>query len=185
MERCRHVPAQTCRNITKQRGRQQQAPDVGADDERFERPRPDNSPRVGDDRADEPLEGAPDLGHGDRDLALGGLDPTGPVAVAQTHPLGCPLVAGTPEEGRHLVLDGALEDELGTQAPELAQLIGTADPIEQDRLDRFLDPGARGYSLLHGVVSFCELPGPLWSLRHLDFYRGVRTPPIPSRGSWR
>ena len=68
------------------------------------------------------VEGAPHLGHRDRDLALGGLDPAGPVAVARAGRLGRPLVAGAPEEGRQLVLDGPLEDELGTQAPELAQL---------------------------------------------------------------
>ena len=75
------------------------------------------------------------------------------MAVARARRLGRPLVAGTPEEGRHLVLDGALEDELGSQAPELAQLVGAADPTEQHLLDGFLDPGAGGYSSFHGVVS--------------------------------
>jgi hypothetical protein len=75
------------------------------------------------------------------------------VAVPGARCLGRPLVAGAPQEGRHLVLDRALEDELGAEAPELAQLVGTADPIEQDQLDGFLDPGAGGYSSFHGVVS--------------------------------
>jgi hypothetical protein len=130
-----------------------EAPDVGADDERLERSGPDDGPRVGDDRADEPLKGAPDLGHADRDLALGGLDPAGPVAVPGTDGALRPLVAGAAEEGRHLVLDRPLEDELRAQAPELTQLVGTADPIEQEPVDGFLDPGARGYPSFHGVVS--------------------------------
>jgi hypothetical protein len=56
---------------------------------------------------------------------------------------------GSPQPPR----GGALQDELGAQAPELAQLVRTADPIEQDLLDGFLDPGARGYPSFHGVVS--------------------------------
>ena len=76
-----------------------------------------------------------------------------------------------------LVLNRALEDELGAQASELAQLVGAADPIRQDLLDRFLDPGARGYPSFHGVVSLCHLQGPLRSLRRPHFYSGFRTPP--------
>jgi hypothetical protein len=48
------------------------------------------------------------------------------VAVARARCLGRPLVAGAPQKGRQLVPDGALEDELGAEAPELAQLVGTA-----------------------------------------------------------
>ena len=99
------------------------------------------------------------------------------MAVARARRLGRPLVAGAAQEGRHLVLDGPLEDELGAQAPELAQLVGAADPTEQDRLDGFLDPGAGGYSSFHGVVSSANFLGPLWSLRRLHFYSGLRTPP--------
>jgi hypothetical protein len=130
-----------------------QAPDVRPDDQRLERAGPDDRPRVRDDRADEPLERAPDLGHADRDLALGGLDPTRPVAVPGTDGALRPFVASPAEKGRHLVLDRALEDERGAQAPELAQLVGAADPTEQGLLDGGLDLDARGYSSFHGVVS--------------------------------
>ena len=66
---------------------------------------------------DEPLEGAPDLGHGDGQLALGGLDPAETRPVARSGRLGRALVAGPAEEGRDLVFGGPLEDELGTEAP--------------------------------------------------------------------
>jgi surface polysaccharide O-acyltransferase-like enzyme len=84
-----------------------QAPDVGADDERLEWPCPDDRPRVGDDRAHEPGERVAHLGHRDRDLALGGLDPAGP---------GCSWLI-------------PLEDDLGAEAPDLTQLVGTVDPV--------------------------------------------------------
>ena len=80
-------------------------------------------------------------------------DPAGPVAVPGPDGALRPLVAGPAEEGRHLALDRALEDELGAQAPELAQLAGTADPIEQEPVDGILDLDAGGYSSIHGVVS--------------------------------
>jgi hypothetical protein len=102
--------------------------------------------------------GAPDLGHVNRDLALGGLDPPWPRAVPGARCIGRPLVAGTPEEGRHLVLDGPLEDQLGAEAPELTQLVGAADPTEQHLLDGIRDPCARGYSSFHGVGLRGNLP---------------------------
>src|ERR1035437_5198049 len=77
------------------------APDVCPDDERFEGPGPDDRLRVGDHRAHEAREGVTNLGHGDRDLALGGLDPPGARAVARARGLGGPLVAGSPQEDRH------------------------------------------------------------------------------------
>ena len=134
-----------------------QAPDVGADDERFEGPGPDDGLRVGDDRAHEPLQAAPHLGHRDGDPALGGLDPAGTRPVARAGRLRCPDIPGTAQEDRQLVLDGALDDELGTQATQLAQLLRTADPIEQEGFDLRLDQGAGGYPSFHGVVSFCGL----------------------------
>jgi len=75
-----------------------EAPDVGADDERLERPCPDDRSRVGDDRAHEAGERVAPLGHRDRDLALGGLDPAGPVAIPGARCLGCPLVAARPRK---------------------------------------------------------------------------------------
>ena len=92
--------------------------------------------------------------------------------------LGCALVPGPAQEGGHLVLDGPLDDELGAQVPELAQLLGTADPIEQHPIDGFLDEGARGYPSFHGVVSFGDLQGSPRSLRRPLFYSGVRTRPL-------
>jgi len=50
--------------------------------------------------------------------------------------------------------------------------------IEQDLPDGFLDPGARGYSSFHGVVSSAVLQLPLWSLRRPHFSSGLRTPPL-------
>jgi len=157
-----------------------EAPDVGADDERLERSGPDDRPRVGDDRADEARKRVAHLGHGDRDLALGGLDPAGSVAIARAAGIGRPLIPGPAKEDRDFLFHGPLEDELGAEAPELTQVIGTADPIEQDRLDGFLDLDAGGYSSIHGVVSLANFLGPLWSLRRLHFYSGVRTPPASS-----
>ena len=152
-----------------------QAPDVGADDERLQRPGPDDRARVGDDPRDEASQGVPDLGHRDRDLALGGLDPPGARAVARARGLGGPRI-GPAEERGLLVLDRALEDELGTETAELAQLVGTADPDEQGGLEAasiwtlrlFFDP-RRGLHL--------RFASPLWSLCRLHFYSGLRTPP--------
>ena len=76
-----------------------------------------------------------------------------PGAVAGTCGVGRPRVAGPPQEGLELVLDRPLEDELGAQAAELAQLVGAAGPAEQGRLDGGLDLDAGGYSSIHGVVS--------------------------------
>ena len=60
------------------------------------------------------------------------------MAVPGARCLGRPFVAGAPQEGRHLVLDRALEDELGAEAPELAQLRAdsTSEPL------RIADRGA-------------------------------------------
>jgi hypothetical protein len=116
-----------------------EAPDVGADGEGFERSGPDDPPGVGDDRADEAGERVAHLGHGDRDLALGSLDPAGTRPVARAGGVGRSLVPGPAKEDRDLLLHGPLEDELGAEAPELAQVVGTADPTEQDRLDGCLD----------------------------------------------
>jgi hypothetical protein len=128
------------------------APNVGPDDQRFERSGPDDRPGVGDDRTHEAFEGAPHLGHGDQQLALGGLDTPRPLAVARARCLRRPLVAGPAEEGRQLVLDRPLEDELGAQAPELAQLVGAADPLEQDRLDS-RRPHLRSWGIRHRATT--------------------------------
>ena len=53
------------------------------------------------------------------------------MAVARACGVGGPRIAGPPEERGHLVLDRALEDELGAETAELAQLVGTADPVDQ------------------------------------------------------
>ncbi len=119
-----------------------------------------------------------------RDLALGGLDPAGPGAVARAGRLGCPFVAGPAQEGRHLLLDGPLDDELGTQAAELGQAVGIVEPSEEHLLDGFLDPGAGGYPSFHGVVLLGELPGPLRSLRRPHFSSDLRTPPITTAGKY-
>jgi len=130
-----------------------QAPDVGTNDQRLERSGPDDRPGVGDRRADEPGETVADLGHGDRQLALGGLDPAGPVTVPGTAGRLRPLVASPAEERLEFVLDGPLEDEPGAQAAELGEPVGLLEPGEQGRLDRGLDLDAGGYSSIHGVVS--------------------------------
>lgn len=118
------------------------------------------------------------LGHRDRDLTLGHLSPAGTMAGARAGCLGRPLAPEPAEEGGH-VLDRALENEPGAEPAELAQLVGTADPAQQDHQNGFLSPGARGLSLFHGVVSFCDLQGSLWSLRRLLSYGGVRTATPP------
>ena len=77
-----------------------------------------------------------DLGNGDRDLALGGLDPTRAVAVAGAAGRLRPLVAGAAQERRELVLDGPLEDEPRAQATQLTEPVRFLEPIEQGGLDR-------------------------------------------------
>ena len=134
-----------------------EAPDVGADDERLERPGPDDRARVGDDPRDEPGERVAHLGHGDHDLALGGLDPSRPGAVARSRGVGGPGIAGAPQERLELVLDRALEDELGTQAPSSPSWSGPPVPSSRAAsmaasiwtLGLFFDP-RRGL--------LCELP---------------------------
>ena len=133
-------------------------PSSSPDDEGLQRSGADDAADVGDDARDEVRERITDLGHRDGDLALGGLDAARPMTVARTGGLGRPFVAGSPEEGGDLLLDGALDDELGAQAAELTQAIGIVEPIEEHLLDGFLDPGTRGYPWFHGVVLLGELP---------------------------
>ena len=158
-----------------------QAPDVGPDHERLERPGPDDRSRVGDDRGHEAGQGVTRLGHRDRDLALGGLDTPRPVPVARARRLGGPRIAGAAQERLELVLDGPLENQPGAQATELTEPVGVLEPSQQSGLDRGLDLDAGSYSSIHGVVSFANFLGPLWSLRRLHFYSGLRTPPGSSR----
>ncbi len=155
---------------------------VGADDQRLERSGADDRSGVRDDRTHKPLQAAAHLGHGDDELALGGLDPARAVAVARAGRVGCSRVAGAPEECRELVLDRTLEDEPGAEPAQFSEPLGVIEPIEQGRLDRFLDPGTGGYSSFHGVVSFANFLGPLGSLRRLHFYSSLRTPPFPPLG---
>jgi hypothetical protein len=128
-----------------------QATHVRPDHERFQWPGPDDALRVGDDLRDEAHEGAPDLGHGHGDLALRGLDVPRPMAIARARGVGRSLVAQAPEEGRHLVLDRPLEDQLGAQPTDGGQGVGIAKAAGEHRFDGGLDLGAGGYSLVHGV----------------------------------
>ena len=75
------------------------------------------------------------------------------MAVARARGIGRPLVAGPAQERCHLVLDRALEDELGTQAAKGAEGTGVGEAAGQDRFDGGLDLDAGGYPLFHGVVS--------------------------------
>ena len=90
---------------------------------------------------------------------------------------GRPLVASPTQEHRQLVLDRPLEDELGAQPSDLAEGIGSSRPSSSTRSIASSIRMLGGYPSVHGVVSFCELPGPLRSLRRRHFYSGVRTPP--------
>jgi hypothetical protein len=130
-----------------------EAPDVCPDDQGLEGPGPDDRTGVGDHLRDEAGQAVPDLGHSDRDLALGGLDPAWPGAIAGARGIRRPLVAGPAQEDGHLVLDRPLEDELSTQATEGAEGIGIPETTGEHRLDGCLDLDTRGYSLFHGVVS--------------------------------
>jgi len=135
-----------------------EAANVGADDERFERSRPDRGAAVGDDRTDEAGQAVADLGHRDREWSLRGRDLAGAVAVAGAAGLRRALEAGSSQEPLDLFLDGPLEHELGAQSAELAQLLESVaidsgfEPVEQEQLDLGLDLDTRGYPCLHGVV---------------------------------
>ena len=99
--------------------------------------------------------------------------------VARARRLGGPRIAGADQERLELVLDGPLENQPGAQATELTEPVGVLEPSQQSGLDRGLDLDAGSYSSIHGVVSFANFLGPLWSLRRLHFYSGLRTPPGP------
>ena len=64
----------------------------------------------------------------------------------------------------------------------LAQLVRAGDAAGEGRLDGSLDLDAEGYSSIHGVVSFANFLGPLWSLRRLHSSSGLRTPPTSFGG---
>jgi hypothetical protein len=56
--------------------------------------------------------------------------------------------------------------------------MGVGEAAGEGRLDGSLDLDAGGYSSIHGVVSFANFLGPLWSLRRLHFSSGLRTRPF-------
>ena len=74
---------------------------------------------VGEHAADELRGGASDLRHVHADLALGGLDRLRPRPVARASRLRRALVAGTTQEGGHLVFDGALQHQPRAQPTQL------------------------------------------------------------------
>src|SRR5690606_27357525 len=51
----------------------------------------------------------------------------------------------------HLVLDGALDDELRAEPAERGQAIGIGHSVEHDGVDLLDQPRAGGYSAVHGV----------------------------------
>jgi hypothetical protein len=55
------------------------------------------------------------------------------------------------EEGGNLVFNGALENELRTEAAHLRQPVRVVDPVDEQLLDLVLDALAGCYSV-HGVV---------------------------------
>jgi uncharacterized protein YbjT (DUF2867 family) len=57
------------------------------------------------------------------------------------------------QEGAHLVLDGALEDELGTQATELSEAVGVPLGVLDQAGDGLFQSGAWGGMLLSRVQS--------------------------------
>ena len=109
--------------------------------------------------ADEALQCAADLGHGQRELPFGGLYPSRTDPVPRPARLRATLISGTVEEGGDFILQHALEDELGSRSTHLGESIQVADTLDQQDLDLFLDPGARCY--------------PVHKLRFLPFGRFV------------
>jgi hypothetical protein len=93
------------------------------------------------------------------------------------------LVAGPAEEGRDLVLDGALEDELGGEASHLAQAVGVSDPLEQDGVDLLDQPVADGYSADHGVPPSAVLIHRFGGYAVFNFSSSPGTSPAPERST--
>jgi hypothetical protein len=67
--------------------------------------------------------------------------------------VGPALIARPPQPGVDLVLDGALDDQPGTQPGELRQRLARvlADPHGQQLVDLLLDLHRRRYGTSHGV----------------------------------
>ncbi len=81
----------------------------------------------------------------DLQLALGRLHPTRPHSVPRASRLGRPLVPSPPQEARHLLLQGTLQDQTGSQPADLGQMLCVAQPLAQQLLDGRLQDGARRY----------------------------------------
>lgn len=118
-----------------------------------------------------------------RELPLGGLHPSRPGPVPGAGCARTPFIPGALQEGGDLILQRALEDELGSQSAYLSESIWVADPIREKALDLFLDMGARCYSV-HGrspsFGSFVPTSGAYASpffQQNPDATRSIRTNP--------
>lgn len=133
---------------------------------------PDDRARVGEDRAHEALHAAPDPGHRDRELALGGLDP------ARQWPLREPVASGVRSyraQPWNAPVSSSTARRRTSWAPRRPSRPGASSPL---RSTRSIAPSIRAQ--IHGVASFCGFQGPLRSLRRLHFPSVVRTPPRTS-----
>jgi hypothetical protein len=133
-----------------------QPPDEGADDQRLERLGLEQALRLAREQLrGERLGGLAQLRDLDLELALAGAQLARPVAVALAgQRVDAALVALAAEEGVELVFDGALDDQLGAEAGELAQRafgVGGRQALGEQGVDLILDVGRRRYGASHGV----------------------------------
>ena len=112
----------------------------------------DDCARAGDRAADETLQGAPHLRDFDNKLAFGRLHTAGPHTVAVASGVRSALVVRLAQEQAHLFFDGLLHDQLSAEPAQFGEPFRISVPILDQLRDGLFNPGARGYSFLHGAV---------------------------------
>jgi hypothetical protein len=125
-----------------------------ADHHRLERPGAQQLRPPGEQLADERLGRLAHLRDLDRELALGGLHPTRPKAIAQPALVIGPALIARPAQPRvELLLDRALDDQPRPEPGQLRQRLARvlAHPHGQQPVDRLLDLRRRRYRTSHGV----------------------------------
>jgi hypothetical protein len=148
-----------------------QAAYVGAHHQRLQQSGADDAADVGDDAAHEADQAAAHLRHLDRQRALGGVDAARPLPVAPATRLERALVPGPVQETRDLVLDGPLQDELGTQATELAERSGSPTPSSNTCSICWTSRSLAATLLFTAYLLCGSSKLPLWRLRRLQLFQ--------------
>jgi hypothetical protein len=105
---------------------------------------------------------APHLRDLQRELALRGLQPAGPEAIAQPRRRLRPTLVARPSQPRvELILHGTLDDQAGTEPRELRERLSRVltDSDREQRVDLLLDLRRRRYGTSHGVGLLHRLAG--------------------------